>query len=519
MSPAPQHRTLRPTACVTRAALFSLGLLLASAQGWAAERGLGRLVPKTPPTGALLFVGVATDAASQALVQRDKQQAQAIAQALGLNPPRLISLLGKDATAPRIDAALAELRNNAQGQGTVLVYLSGNGTRARPKDALPASPAGCQSGFMLGDGSIWWGSTLRQQMRDLSGQVDDVLLVVDAGFAPTPKPGEAWVSRFTPGPASSPPCEAGKLFEGVAASAQRGLGRRERWVAFHAADTALGNTNSGGLIGTALQECLNGAVEDSDHSGGIAARELAACARPVLQRLARSQASAPAVSSPGIPDILVAGEAAAVLAFRADTLPGKPTASGASPAGSAPPAPAQPTAALSDPVPPGGPRATLMDMFASRDARVELSLALTKPRLKIGEDLLSLTVASSHAGYLYILMAGSDGQQFDLLFPNQLDQDNRIGPQTRLTLPRPDWEVVAGGPPGSSTLLAIVSPETRDFSALVARQTGPFSVLDGRQGSPLQRIVAEAGSTGSSQRGLRRSPVGYGAAWVEVQEY
>jgi hypothetical protein len=64
---------------------------------------------------------------------------------------------------------------------------------------------------------------------------------------------------------------------------------------------------------------------------------------------------------------------------------------------------------------------------------------------------------------LNVLQVGSDGSTFNLLFPNRLDREHRVAAGSH-RLPRPQWRIKAGGPAGTSHLLAIVSPFPRDFT-------------------------------------------------------
>jgi hypothetical protein len=115
-----------------------------------------------------------------------------------------------------------------------------------------------------------------------------------------------------------------------------------------------------------------------------------------------------------------------------------------------------------------------------------------REQLKIGSDALSLAVESSHDGFVYIAMAGSDGRT-TLLFPNALDGRNRIAAGQTLVLPRPAWRLVAGGPPGTNRLLVAVTDRPRDPGELAGTPAGPFTQpgddADGRR--RLQRLLAD----------------------------
>src|SRR6202008_314584 len=103
--------------------------------------------------------------------------------------------------------------------------------------------------------------------------------------------------------------------------------------------------------------------------------------------------------------VTVAGNANAVLAFTERTAPPDP-------------APALPSADAARPHPPA--YFTLSDVYNNRDDRRVVTLTPAKTRLQIGKDNFAFSLTSSHAGYLYLLMVGSDGKTFDMIFPNKL---------------------------------------------------------------------------------------------------
>lgn len=97
---------------------------------------------------------------------------------------------------------------------------------------------------------------------------------------------------------------------------------------------------------------------------------------------------------------------------------------------------------------------------------MQVQVRLSKDTLRIGKDALELTVESSHAGHLYLVMLGSDRQSFYLLYPNGLDRDNRIEAGKPRTLPRPDWRLQASGPAGVDHLLVMVAASPRQIDRL-----------------------------------------------------
>jgi hypothetical protein len=111
-------------------------------------------------------------------------------------------------------------------------------------------------------------------------------------------------------------------------------------------------------------------------------------------------------------------------------------------------------------------------IFEARD-RDHLVNVVSDNRVRIGKDRFSFRVTSAKPGYVYVLMVGTD-RSFNLLFPNAVDNDNRIAPGQALDLPRAGWSMTAGGPKGADHFVAIVSENPRDFSAAGLRKVDPF---------------------------------------------
>ena len=102
-------------------------------------------------------------------------------------------------------------------------------------------------------------------------------------------------------------------------------------------------------------------------------------------------------------------------------------------------------------------------------------MALEQGRVRIGRDRLSFRLRSNKSGYLYVLMAGTDNQHFYRLFPNSIDDRNRVEAGKEISLPRAGWVMVAGGPPGANQFVAVVSENPRDFSDTGLAKVDPFS--------------------------------------------
>jgi hypothetical protein len=110
--------------------------------------------------------------------------------------------------------------------------------------------------------------------------------------------------------------------------------------------------------------------------------------------------------------------------------------------------------------------ATLRDIQQQSNPRLAVDVKLSKSVLRIGKDALEMNIQSSHDGYVYLVLLGSDRKSFYVLYPNGLDQNNRIKAGQTLKLPRADWQLEAAGPPGEDHLLVMVTSSPRKIDRL-----------------------------------------------------
>ncbi|MBI4740002.1 MAG: protein kinase [Betaproteobacteria bacterium] len=158
-------------------------------------------------------------------------------------------------------------------------------------------------------------------------------------------------------------------------------------------------------------------------------------------------------------------------------------------------------------------------VFGRRNLDHPVTVTLDQSAVKIGRDKLRFRVSSPKAGYLYILMVGTDRSRFNLLFPNAIDRNNRVSAGKELGLPRAGWAMTAGGPAGTNHFVAIVSENPRDFSAAGLVSVDPFGEFP-------PEAVAKADTTNGSNpfAGKPACPqpgecsAAYGAATFSIQE-
>ncbi len=159
--------------------------------------------------------------------------------------------------------------------------------------------------------------------------------------------------------------------------------------------------------------------------------------------------------------------------------------------------------------------ATLKDIEQQRNPRRVVDVKVSKPAMEIGKDSLDLSIKSSHDGYIYMILLGSDAKSFYVLYPNGLDKNNAIKAGQTVQVPKPDWEVKAAGPVGTNNLLVMVSDSPRKLNTLTMAEPSasePFTYalndIGGR--SALINFLTSSGTDGKSES--------FGAKLVSIKE-
>jgi serine/threonine protein kinase len=250
-------------------------------------------------------------------------------------------------------------------------------------------------------------------------------------------------------------------------------------------------------------------------------------ARPAPPPASAIPASAPAGGDDAAPRtsrLLIAGIGVVVLG--AAGLVGwsrlrHPQAAVAPTVASAPPAqPAKPETRSLSTAQPFSPLAALDAVLAGASPERKVTVEVASARLTIGQDKVSFAVRSPHAGYVYIYLVGTEGNDFHMLFPNALDKENRIAANAALNLPRRPWQVAAFGPPGTDHFVVMVSDMPRDFSAAGLENGDPFPVFPAARAAGLQ--AGYTGKTplfaGTPECANSPCPAEYGAAAFAIEE-
>jgi len=439
-------------------------------------------------------------------VRHDADAAVMMANGMGVPAGNITVLRDGELTLAGLRRAFDALEARVAPGDQVFIYYSGHGTRM----AVPeAGGERCAEALLAADGQAMLDEELEARLRRLAERARRVVSFFDAchsgGVTTRALSTDGLTPRFwaKSGTAScNPPSNAIARLT-VTRSLGSGAGNFVHIAAARADEVSLDDPKRGGLATQAWLECLGGEARDLDGSGGLSVDELRQCAQGLITaRVARSTQFSPH-------HVTLTGNTGMVFGLAASEGPTKPPSASASTR--------------------SGALAALHDLFANRDDRRRVEFRASRDSYRIGRDRVGFSLTSSHPGHVYILMVGSDGSSFDMLFPNRRDSQNFLRAGETLNLPRVGWDIVAGGPPGVNHLLAIVSDIPRDFSGIGMRPTGPFSSLEAdRPGArrDIQLVFAQPEEEDRCKpRGATRALAvvescsdAYGAALLDIRE-
>jgi hypothetical protein len=449
---------------------------------------MGALVPAAPPAGADAAAGQAAvggdgqqqSAANHALiisvsayprsplkgVLLDRRTATTLAQRFGV-PPENIDVLSESAvTRESLQAALAQLDRKIMPGDKLYIYFSGHGARF-----LDQNTGECTESLVMQNLGLVTKDEFAQMVKPLSLKADKTVVMLDSchsgGVAQTVDargldPQGPKRAKFD-AEVSSAACAHPVNLRGFSAARGIEFDTTDNNLVILAAarsNEVAWDTDKGGALTYNFEQCLNSDSADTDRSGSVSMQELADC---VQGRLDRSQDEGERQH------VSLTGNGALIPEFGKD--------SAQLPAPGPAPAPASPAAPTEVDT-----LAALNDIYQQRDDRWNVSVALAKPVLKIGTDLLDFSVTSQRDGFVYVFYRGSQPDAFYLLFPNKMDAQNVIKANETLRIPRATWTVNALGPQGTDHILVMVSATPRDFGdyALPAQyvsNAGPFGKI------------------------------------------
>ena len=522
-------RLLAPLA----AAIALLTTAAASAPYALAAEQAGISKPPSPNVHAMIMAIGAYQKGITPLqgVQYDVETATQIAKKMGVMDSNIRVYRDEQLTLPGIKKAFDELEARVQPDDQVFIYYSGHGGRQKVND--PETGERCSAAFITVDGEGFADMEVKIKLKHLAEKAQKLIVMIDSchsgGIATRSlaEPSQEFAPKFW-GKGGNDACAkpVNIVTRSINADLKKPGSGANNYTYIAAArdnEISLDQPGKSGVASQAWLECMNGAAVDSDGSGSLSAEEIRACAQEKIDtKLSKAKSVLPHhVTITGNSNLTIGftEKSATANAPAQATAPTAPTASA--------PAAGKPQAAPAKP----NPLATLGDIYGNRDDKRVVEFKAAKPRLTIDKDIFDFTLKSSHDGYVYLLMVGSDGHSFDLLFPNQLDRKNEIRAGETLKLPRATWELGVQGPPGKDTLLAIVAESPRDFSKIGMQPSGPFSSIDAQtspgSGRDMQLAAGSSANANSGEclmpktRNLairKRCSTAYGAALLTIEE-
>ncbi|MFO1329830.1 MAG: caspase family protein [Rubrivivax sp.] len=458
-------------------------------------------------------------------VRHDMSSALAMAALMQVPTANITLLRDGEVTRDAVQRALQALEARVQPGDRVFLYWSGHGSRY-----FDPAEEGCVETLVPHDLRDISNREFAQWLAPVAGKADKMLVVYDAchsggvggAAAPARALGPSWTPKYTAGVAEAclKPSNL-RTRSLVGAAAARGISGQDvvHLSSSRPDEVSFDSAESGGLATSSLLACLRGEARDLDSSGAVSVDELAQCAQQRIDRVLRGH---PQIDPP---HLVINGNRGFVPA----RLEGSTVAAAPAPMPPAAPAATPVAAPVSVPVaaPAAAPLAAppvrnlLEDLHAQRDDKRRVSVQAVSDRLRIGRDALDISVTSSHAGWVYVAMLGSDRESLVLLFPNELDPANRISAGETLLLPRPGWRLTAGGPPGEDTLLVMVTDGPRELATLSGGRSGPFArpLTDAQGRAQLQVLLGQNARGGPASCQGSGCSDAFGSALITLQEY
>lgn len=541
-------------------------------------RGIPGAAPRINRHALIIGVGRYADPSVPPLpgTKLDRYSATQMAQVMQVPEGNIQYLQDAQATGDNIRAALQSLTSRVQEGDRVFIHYSGHGTRYEDPQA-----GGCVEALLPYDG-MSKGTITNKEMANLLASItqktDKLFVMYDAchsgGLVPPT------VAARTRGVLNAN--DEGALrpkFAGTSETCGNPVNVRTRGLvneqvsrgalpqdiihlsAARNNEISFDDEQKGGLATQYMRDCMLRDAKDLDGSGAISIDEIRQCAQEKINRRMQNDGnfkphnlvlsgnegfvpawfSQPAQQAALVPTVMAAAPAAAPAAPAA-TLPAPAPAPVTAPLTAPPAQPVQvPPPALSSstgtatppaqsPVLVGGVSAgeqALQQMFAQRNAKRKVQVTLGKEALVIGRDALEFSVQSDRAGYVYAALAGSDGKALYMLYPNDLDQNNKIEAGQTLKLPQGNWRIKSAGPAGTNNLLVMVADAPRDLTALGGRKSGPFltSLNDAAGRAQLGALLTTSKLVSSqvcqTPANAKNNPLcsdAYGAALLPIKE-
>ena len=417
-------------------------------------------------------------------IELDAKRARQIALTMNIAASNIIERKNKELTRKGMADAMAALTDRIAPGDKVFLYYSGHGGQKNNTSAGKK----CSEGLISHDLQLYFDKDIEVDLARLGAKASQVVMLNDSCFSGGAsekglKEGERklvakrYLGPIKVDPKATSPSPAGEyrcgdaVNKGILAKNFEVVQRKGANLLYVAAarDNEVSYASPEGSLATeAWAACLADPSADTDKSGSISGEELRACAQRVID--GNGQQVSQHITLTGTTSLAIAVAPVDPRVFSAVSAPN-----------------------------------ALRDIAAGSDKSYAVKLTPVKNTVRIGQDSFEFKVETNREGYLYILQVGSDGKTFNLLFPNQVDTDNRIGAGTQ-KFPRPSWALRSAGPAGTNHLMALLSATPKDFAAQMGA-AGVFASAPATRGGVKSLVVVATGASPAGEGRYGASPV------------
>lgn len=414
-------------------------------------------------------------------IDLDAKAARRIAETMGVPPANVTELKNEQLALRSMGQALSALVDRIKPGDKVLIYYSGHGAQ---QPNVSGGGHKCSEGLVAQDVQLYFDRELESTLAKLGAKASQVVMLNDSCFSggASVKSVQSLVPKVYPLPIAKPaatPAVAGTANDpsyqcGDAVNKQLlkktievvpREGARLLYLAASADNEVSYAGPQGSLATQAWAACLQDPAADTDRSGSINGEELRQCAQARIDR--NREGVHQRLSLTGTSTLAVASTAATAATATVLVEPQK----------------------------------ALRDLSEGADKAIGVALKTKLPAgrsgLRIGQDALEFDIETDREGYLYVFQVGSDNKTINLLFPNEIDRDNRV-PKGRHSFPRASWALKANGPAGTDHLMALLSSTPKDYSP-VLRKAGVFASLPATRQAVKTLMVVSTGANAGMQ--------------------
>ena len=367
-------------------------------------------------------------------IDLDARYAKEMAELMGVPRQNIREYKNSQLTLAGMRGAMQGLTSRIKKDDKVFLYYSGHGHQTNKSGG-----SGCTEALVTHEPALYYDAALRSDLENLASKASQVVMFNDScysGGAATKsidgneEQTKAYQGEVKSGSASDPGYSCGQAVNKMSRDLEiigKDSGANIFYLAASADNEVAYPSSRGSLATLAWSACMKDPATDTDRSGMITGEELTTCAKRWMKNNTSKQQTITAHLNSQLP-----------MSFA------RPVATGN--------------------VQRIDPSRALQDFAARSDPSYRVTLTPASNTLRVKQDYLDFTVNTNKAGYLYVFQVGSSKKAFTMLYPNKFDKNNYINAGSARRLPGDNWRIRAGGPTGTSYLMAYISPIAKDFT-------------------------------------------------------